>query len=268
MSLVNAMLWRYAVAAIMMLALLYDVSRLDIGRSRILKLLALGSLGQAVITYSSLYALRYIAVGPLAFLFYTYPAWIAVVAAIRRTEPLTPIRTAALVTALVGLGIMVGAPGVGTLAPVGVTIALATALLYSLYLPALESAQRGMDPIVSSFYLIMGVMVTFIIVGSATGQLTPPHSISLWGYVFLLALVCTVLAFRALIGGLRVLGPVRTSIISTVEPFFTALLGAVILGDRFTGETWLGGALIATAVLLLQWRDDTGPASVLTSKFP
>lgn len=263
----NAMLWRYVVAAMMMLALLHNVSRLDIGRSKILRLLAVGGLGQAVITYSSLYALRYIAVGPLAFLFYTYPAWIAVVAAIRRTEPLTRIRTAALVTALVGLGIMVGAPGVGTLDPVGVTIALATALFYSLYLPALESAQRGMDPIVSSFYLIMGVMVTFIIVGSATGQLTPPHSISLWGYVFLLALVCTVLAFRALIGGLRVLGPVRTSIISTIEPFFTALLGAVILGDRFTGGTWLGGALIATAVLLLQWRDDAGPANVLTSDF-
>lgn len=255
MSLVNAMFWRYILAILILSALLHDTARLRIGRSSTLRLVLIGGIGQAVITYSSLYALRYIAVGPLAFLFYTYPAWIAVVAAIRRTEQMTRIRLTALALALTGLVVMLGSPNIESLNPRGVTIALGAAFLYSVYLPAIESAQRGIDPLVSTFYLVTGVTVSFFILSLVTGQLMLPQSLSLWGYVTLLAVVCTVLAFRSLIGGLRVLGPVRTSIISTAEPFYTVLLGVAILGDHLTAGTLLGGVLIATAVLLLQWHD-------------
>src|SRR6185503_10781624 len=108
---------------------------------KILALLIIGGIGQALITYMSLHALEYISVGPLAFLFYTYPAWVAMLAAIRRTERLTTVRTIALVLALAGVTIMVGAP-TERLDPRGVMLALASALLYSAYLPALERAQE------------------------------------------------------------------------------------------------------------------------------
>jgi drug/metabolite transporter (DMT)-like permease len=73
--------------------------------------------------------------------------------------------------------------------------------------------------------------------------------------------VCTVLAFLAFMRGLGRLGPVRTAIVSTVEPFFTAVLGALVLGQAFGPATLAGGALIAAAVLLLQRRPaDPAPA--------
>ena len=56
--------------------------------------------------------------------------------------------------------------------------------------------------------------------------------------------------------GLVRLGPVRTAIVSTVEPFLTALLGVVVLSQPLTGPTLLGGALIVAAVVLLQFRRD------------
>jgi drug/metabolite transporter (DMT)-like permease len=49
-----------------------------------------------------------------------------------------------------------------------------------------------------------------------------------------------------------VLGPVRTAIVSTAEPFFTAALAAVVLAEPLTVRTGLGGVLIAAAVVLLQ----------------
>jgi drug/metabolite transporter (DMT)-like permease len=52
--------------------------------------------------------------------------------------------------------------------------------------------------------------------------------------------------------GLHVLGPVRTSIISTVEPFFTAILGAAILEQALSLAVIAGGALIAVAVIILE----------------
>jgi drug/metabolite transporter (DMT)-like permease len=99
-------------------------------KQRLVQLFLIGGLGQALITYLSLHALQYIAVGPLAFLFYTYPAWVALLAALRRTERLTSLRAIALTLALVGVTIMVGAPSADKLNPIGVILALASALLY------------------------------------------------------------------------------------------------------------------------------------------
>jgi drug/metabolite transporter (DMT)-like permease len=254
MSLATAMFWRYLLAIVILSVLVRNPARLRIERSAILRLVMIGGVGQALVTYTSLYALRYIAVGPLAFLFYTYPAWIAVIAVIRRTERITRIRVTALTLALAGLTVMLGAPSAESLNLAGVAIALCAALLYSVYLPAIESAQKGIDPLVSTFYLVAGVTGSFLILSALNGELVLPATLSLWGYLAILALVCTVIAFRALIGGLRVLGPVRTSIISTIEPFHTALLGVLMLHQHLTGSMLLGGALISTAVLLLQWH--------------
>ena len=63
--------------------------------------------------------------------------------------------------------------------------------------------------------------------------------------------------------GLRILGSVRTAIVSTIEPFVIALLGAWILSQPLTRGTLIGGAMIAAAVILLQIRsgDNGMPAA-------
>ena len=140
--LLTAMAWRYVVGAVL-LGVVAQVRQIrSLHRQRIVYLMLIGGVGQALITYLSLHALEYIPVGPLAFLFYTYPAWVALLAAVRRTERLTPIRVFALVLALVGVTIMVGTPA-EKLNPVGVMLALGSALLYSVYLPALERVHLG-----------------------------------------------------------------------------------------------------------------------------
>jgi drug/metabolite transporter (DMT)-like permease len=45
---------------------------------------------------------------------------------------------------------------------------------------------------------------------------------------------------------------VRTAIICTVEPFYTAVAAALMFGQRLTASTVVGGLLIAAAVALLQ----------------
>ena len=129
---------------------------------RVVQLLVIGGCGQALITYLSLHALEYIPVGPLAFLFYTYPAWVALVGALRKTERLTSVRVIALTLALAGVTIMVGAP-TGRLNPMGVMLALASALLYSAYLPALEHVQAGIPAVIATFLLIVGAAVAFLL---------------------------------------------------------------------------------------------------------
>jgi len=216
-------------------------------------MLLIGAVGQTLVTYVSLSALEYIPVGPLGFLFFTFPAWVALLGAVRGTERLTLVRVIALTLALLGVAVMVGAPSADKLHPIGVALALGSALLYTVYLPTLESAQSGIPAMLSAFLLVVGAGTAFTIAALLTGNFQVPAGATLWVNLFLLSLVATVIAFSALLRGLDVLGPVRTAIIATVEPFFTALLGVLVLGDRLTSTTLLGGVLIAAAVTLIQW---------------
>jgi drug/metabolite transporter (DMT)-like permease len=252
LPLVTAMTWRYVLGALLLFGLV-GIGRLRaVPSQRIFQLLVIGGVGQALITYLSLYALEFISVGPLAFLFYTYPAWVALLAAVRKTERLTPIRVMALSLALIGVTVMVGTSATERLNPTGVLLALASALLYSVYLPSLEHLQRDIPALVSTFLLIAGAAVSFIVGAATTGRFYLPVGLTVWSNIFLLAFVSTVIAFSSLIKGLSVLGPVRTAIIATVEPFFTALLGFAVLGNQLTVTTLIGGVLIAAAVLLIQ----------------
>jgi len=254
--LLTAMAWRYVLGAALLLGIVSIKQLGSVPKQRLVQLLLIGGFGQALITYLSLHALEYIPVGPLAFLFYTYPAWVALLAAMRRTEKLTSMRAIALTLALVGVTVMIGAPSTDKLNPIGVILALASALLYSAYLPSLEHLQQGMPALVSTFLLVVGAAVTFVIAALLARELDLPTSVPVWSNIFVLALVSTVIAFSTLIKGLSVLGSVRTAIIATIEPFFTAILGVVVLGNQLAITTLVGGILIAAAVLLIQWNSD------------
>jgi drug/metabolite transporter (DMT)-like permease len=254
--LLTAMAWRYVLGALFLGAIARQRALRSIPKQRVVQLLVIGGCGQALITYLSLHALEYIPVGPLAFLFYTYPAWVALVAAVRKTEKLTTVRIIALTLALAGVTIMVGAP-TERLNPIGVFLALVSALLYSAYLPALEHVQEGVPAIVATFLLISGAAIAFVIAALVSGELfLPDGGVTVWSEILVLALVSTVIAFLTLIKGLAVLGPVRTAIVATVEPFFTATLGVLVLGNELSISTLIGGVLIAAAVLLIQWNSN------------
>jgi drug/metabolite transporter (DMT)-like permease len=251
--LLTAMAWRYLLGVTLLGAVARPGRFRSIPTLRVVQLVVTGGCGQALITYLSLHALEYIPVGPLAFLFYTYPAWVALLAALRKTERLTSVRVIALTLALAGVTIMVGAP-TEKLNPIGVMLALGSALLYSAYLPALEHVQAGIPAVIATFLLIGGAAIAFVIAALLTGELFIPAGITVWSEILVLAVVSTVVAFLTLIKGLAVLGPVRTSIVATVEPFFTAALGVLVLGNQMSTTTLLGGILIAGAVLLIQWN--------------
>ena len=249
--LVDVLAWRYAGAALLQAAASGGAAIRAPGRRAWAMVVLLGG-GQAAIAFVSLSALRYIPVATLTFLFYTYPAWVAAIAAVRRTEPLTTRRTAALVLSLTGIAVMVGTPGSGGLHPIGVLLALSSALLYAVYIPLIDRLGRGIPPSVTSTYAAGGAGIVLIVVALAQGGLAVRFAPLGWFAVFMLAVVCTVLAFLAFLRGLSEIGPVRTAIISTVEPFWTALLGNVVLGQSLGPRTLAGGVLIAAAVIVLQ----------------
>lgn len=252
MSLVNVIFWRFSIAAALLAAISWRARKAHRFDRAAWRLMAIGGIAQALISYLSFKSLDYLPVGVLAFLFYTYPAWVAIIASVRGKETLSRPRLFALALAMSGIAVMVGAPHVEVLSTIGVLMALGTAVLYALYLPMIHDAQKALPPLLASFYLVTGIAITFLVVSMATGGVAIPHTPRLWGDLLLLSVIGTVFAFGAMMAGLHVLGPVRTSIISTVEPFFTAILGAVILKQGLTLAIIAGGMLIAVAVAILE----------------
>lgn len=250
--LIDVLLWRYILAAVLLTIVGGGIGVLRAAKHRALPLLLLAGGGQATIAFVSLSALRYIPAASLTFLFYTYPAWVAVTAALRRTERLTAGRSAALVLSLAGIALMVGMPGSGGLHPKGAMLALSSALLYALYIPMIDHFGKGIAPAVTSAYATAGAGV--ILFGASFLQGGPRLDLpgTAWICVALLVVVCTVMAFIAFLRGLAVIGAVRTAIVSTIEPFWAALLGSVVLGQRLGPRTFAGGMLIAAAVVVLQ----------------
>src|SRR5688572_3873240 len=73
LPLIPTMVWRYLLAAIILIVVLRGKSITSLSGSHAVRLMLVGGIFQSLITYSSLRALDYLPVGPLAFLFYTYP---------------------------------------------------------------------------------------------------------------------------------------------------------------------------------------------------
>ena len=256
-TLVDAMAWRYLLAIIVVAVFGSLREMRNTKLSSIWKLVVLGGGGQALLTFTSLSALQFISVATLAFLFYTYPAWVALLAAVTGAEKLTKWRMAALVLALAGVTVMVGAPGSGTLKGRGVALALGASFMYAAYLPVLRKIQHDVPPKTATFFLVIGAAIFFVIAAMFKGGLTFPARTDARWAIAILAVVSTGIAFTALIAGLSILGPVRTAIIATVEPFCTALLGAIVLKDQLHLTTLVGGVLIILAVLLIEWSSST-----------
>ena len=252
--LLTVVFWRYALAIPVLIGGAAYSGALRFDRHA-LKTMAIAGLGQTLIAVLTLSALRYISVATLAFLFYTFPAWVAVIARVRHSEPLTPTRLTALALSLAGIGIMVGGPGAG-LHPVGVALALIGAVIYAAYIPLLGELQRHSTggPLATTAWMSVGTAILVGVAALSQGELTIVLHATAWKAIIALALVSTAAAFFLFMKGLEILGSVRTAIVSTVEPFFTALLGAWVLSQPLTRVTLIGGAMIAAAVVLLQMR--------------
>jgi len=252
-------LWRYTTTSALLLLLLGWQSR-RAGSTAVTRegdrpwfhpaTLLLAGGGQALVATLALSALRWLPAATSGFLFYTFPAWVTVLAALRGTEPIDRTRLLALGLSLGGVGLMVGAPQAGSLHPVGVAVILSGALTYALYIPVLARLRQRYSPVeVAAAIAIGGALIFALWTVLARAPLVP--SAAAVGAAILQGVLSTG-AFLGFLVGLSLLGTVRTAITSTAEPFWTMLLGVIMLGQPVGLGTLLGGLGIMGAVLLLQ----------------
>lgn len=251
-ALLTLMAWRYALAAPLLVVAAGGPRALRIPRRDALALLLLGGTGQMLITTMSFSSLQWLTAAQLGFLFYTYPAWVALLMAGSGVERLTRGRVGALTLALVGITLMVGRPWASAIPTPGLVRALGSAAIYAAYIPLLHRLRGPHPAAVASTYVISGAALSLGGWSAAQGILFRHMSPAMWALALACAVIGTVLAFITFLRGLEVLGAVRTAILSTVEPFWNAMLAAVVLRQAITPMTIAGGSVIMAAIVLLQ----------------
>jgi drug/metabolite transporter (DMT)-like permease len=254
-SLTTVLTWRYVLSALVLVlwvGIRGEPRRLP-PRDAMLWM-GLGGGGQALMIYLALSSLAYISAGTLAFLFYTYPVWVTLVQAVRGAERLDARRAAALGLSFAGTAVMVGSPNMSGPARHGVALALGAAVLYSLLIPTMQYMQKDWPVLVTSAWSKIGAAICFLVASSANQTFQYSLSGTAWGAIIALTVWSTVLPSLFFLMALMRLGPVRTAIVSTVEPFLTALLGVVVLSQPLTLRTLAGGMAIVAAVIVLQFK--------------
>jgi drug/metabolite transporter (DMT)-like permease len=123
---------------------------------------------------------------------------------------------------------------------------------YAAYIPLLHRMRGPLDAAVASAWVISGAAIVFCAWALWSGVLVTAMTAPMWAIAVGAAVISTTVAFITFLRGLEALGAVRTAILSTVEPFWTALLAALVLGQSIGRTTLAGGFLIIVAIALLQ----------------
>src|SRR5471032_1895944 len=257
-SLAALLMWRYVIGAAVMVTFVATQNYSRMPWREAVRFIVLGGGGQALLVGMALSSLRYVTPATLAFLFATYPAWVTLVQIVRGAERVTSRRLVALAMSLGGIVVISGAPLTAASSSsnvrVGLALALGAAVIYGMYIPLMQWMQKKHPVAVTSAYAKIGSAFCFLIWALSNQTVSANFSSTAWMAIVGLALFSTVLPSVFFLMGLMRLGPVRTAIVSSVEPFLTAMLAAAVFGQAITINILIGGAMIVAAVVVLQFR--------------
>ncbi len=218
------------------------------------RLLALGLL-DALQLYLFMLALRHLDVALAVFLSYMSPIYIALVAPRLLRQRTEPVVVAALVLAVSGIVVML-APGllepalrVSTL---GVALGLAAGLVLAVFFLVAKTLSADVDG--STMLISNGVIVAAVLLPLGLIQWAGAgfaFTLTDFWAVLALAVFSTALGGTVFLHGMRYIPVQHTSIVGLLEPASAPVFALVLLAERPSLWTLLGGALILGGAVLV-----------------
>jgi drug/metabolite transporter (DMT)-like permease len=250
------LLVRFILAFLAMGAFLLATGRLVVpGRNQLLILLALGGVGY--FAQSTLYfnSLLYVPVSVVSLILYTYPPFVTAGSLVLGWEKMSVSLAVCLSLALVGLGLV--ANPTGHVALVGVLMALGASITYTIYILVSTKVLRKVSGEVASFYVMGAAALSFVLSDSLTGGISISWNFQAWIWVLLISVVSTIVAITTFFQGVRLIGPSRASILSSIEPATAVIAASILFAESLNAHQIGGGLLIVVAALLTAFSKRT-----------
>lgn len=231
-------------------------------REFFLPLVGMGALGYVGQSFLYLTATRYASAGMVALLLYLYPFFVMLLSVLFTKERVTRPKAAALVLALSGAALTVG-PVSGQ--ALGALMAIAAALIYSVYIMVGAKVMKGVSATQSSTVIFASAGLVFGALALFNGAHLPASAAG-WGAMTGVVFISTLIPVAAFLAGLGMIGAVNAAMISTLEPVVTVALAAWFFGERLGLAALLGGGLILAAVITLTRSETSFDDKMRTSK--
>lgn len=219
-----------------------------------IRLIIFGVLGMWLCQYTYFKAIAYAGAGIATVLQYVGPALIILYVSLRRMALPRFAEAVSVILATMGTAI-IALQGEWNLVALddtllfwGLTSAVAVGIYTVQPVPLLK--KYGTAPIVGFGMLIGGVFAWIVTQPSAEGIVW-----DLWahGGFWSIIIFGTVVSFNAYLEGVRRVGAVTGSILSSIEPISAAVLTWLVLGNQFSQWDMIGMTLIIVTIFLLAW---------------
>ena len=243
------MLLAYATAKDRILAFLTD-------RKSLLSLLLFALIGLFLNQFAYLTAIQETNAGTATVLQYVCPVGILIYSCIKDKVAPTLGEIVSIILAIGGTFLIAthGQLDQLSMTPAGLFWGLFSALTYALYiiLPIALIKKWG-----SSLVIGVGMVIAGLVALPFTGVLEANIPTSL---DFLLAfagiiLIGTVFAYTAFLKGASLIGPVKSSLLASIEPISAVFFAFLIMNEQFYPIDFLGMAMILIAVTLISLKD-------------
>ena len=246
--------FRYAFAALFLAALMlfkkesFRATRSNLG---LLILLGLFFAGSSITLFCSY---EYIPSGLATTLIYLYPVIVALMMVFLRIYPGWQTWTAIAAT-FVGIVLLSTPSGDVPIRPLGVLLAVGSALCYSFYLVIINRSKRirNVSEHTLTFYSLVTGAVLFAIIRTIQGggMLTGVDTFADWGNLIGLALIPTMVSMLTIAISSRYIGPTKTAVLGVFEPLTAILIGTMVFGEALTTKMVVGIAICVAAVVFM-----------------
>jgi drug/metabolite transporter (DMT)-like permease len=257
----QTLFWRFAFALPVMVLIAIIAKATPKTPRTFLPSVLLGFVGIGIEATLYFMTMKRLGVAVTGIFLYLYPAFVAIISHVFLKQKLSIKAWACVGLALFGCMLTSGIGGNALGAvhspledPVGLALGILTGGWYAVYLLVGAKLTKDEHPLSVSLGIVFGSFLAFgMLTFWETTQGTPlmkPASDHAWIAVLGLALLASVLPFTTLYAGMKRVGAMATSLLSTLELVFTIILAAAFLGEKLTLLQTFGAALILLSVLL------------------
>jgi drug/metabolite transporter (DMT)-like permease len=231
--------------------------RIQLPAADLRRVLVLGVLGVAASNYFYYLAIQRTSVGTAIILQYTAPVWVLLYTVARGQQKATAQRVSAVGLAVAGIALVLGIlSGKGVrLDLIGVGAALLAAFSFAFYNVAGHSILARRDRWIVLLYTVFSASLFWIVVNPPWKIVAAHYSAAQWLFLLGFSLVSVMAPFSFYFTGLQHLEPTRAVVVSCLEPVFSILLAAMVLGELMRPMQVLGIVLVLVAIVVVQLPD-------------
>ncbi len=216
----------------------------------------LGILGVAGSNYFYYLAVQRTNVATAIIVQYTAPVWVLLYTVVRGAQWPSWLRTVAVGLAVVGCVLAVGFAGSGgfrmNMDLVGVTAALLAAFAFAFYNVGGHSVLARYDRWKVLLWVLLAASTFWIFINPPWKIAAAHYGRGQWEFMLVFSLVSVLAPFYLYLAGLQYLEPTRAIVASCLEPVFSILIAALVLGELLRPMQTVGIVLVLVAIVLIQ----------------